>query len=107
MRAYHIKLRFSNLRKYKSPYFAELYLKKLCSWMLKSRLPPMEKVAKTIKEHWGWILNYFKARITNGMIESINGRIQNIKREAWGFKTIEHFQTLIYIDLAILCWPFH
>lgn len=72
-------------------------LKKLCSWMMHSRLEPMKAFAKTIRNHWEEILNYFRFRYTNAILEGMNSIIQNIKTRARGFRNDEYFKTLIYL----------
>ncbi len=72
-------------------------LKKLCSWMMHSRLEPMKKFAKLIRNHWEEILNYFRFRYTNAILEGMNSIIQNIKTRARGFRNDEYFKTLIYL----------
>ena len=76
---------------------AEPQMKKLCNWLLKSRLEPMKKFAGLIKEHWNEILNYFDNRYTNAILEGMNSIIQNIKCRARGFKNDEYFKTMIYL----------
>ncbi len=39
-----------------------------------SRLEPMKKVGKTIKRHWIGIMNWFKHKESNGILESLNYR---------------------------------
>ena len=76
---------------------AETQMKKLYSWLMKSRLEPMRKFAGLLKEHWKEILNYFEYRYTNAILEGMNSIIQNIKCRARGFKNDEYFKTMIYL----------
>ena len=76
---------------------AESRLKKLCGWMMRSRLEPMKELCKTISNHWNEILNYFSFRHTNAILEGMNSMIQNIKRRARGFRNLEYFKTIIYL----------
>ena len=76
---------------------AEQGLRKLCSWMMRSRLDPMKAVARMIKNHWEDILNYFDTRFTNAILEGLNSVIQNIKARARGFRNDEYFTTVIYL----------
>lgn len=85
---------------------AEKLLRKLCSWMRRSRLDPMKKAALTLKSHSVEILNYFHSRKTNAIAEGLNSMIQAGKRKARGFHTFEGFASMIYLiagklDLAI------
>lgn len=62
----------------------------------RSRLEPMKKVAAMIKKHWNNIRTYFTHRITNAGSESINSKIQAVKRRACGFRNRDRFRTAIY-----------
>ena len=76
---------------------ANTMLKKLCSWMKRSRLMPMKEFAQLLENHWQEILNYFDHRYTNAILEGLNSIIQNIKRRARGFRNDEYFKTMIYL----------
>jgi transposase len=41
------------------------------SWVIRSRLEPIKKVARTIKRHRDGILRWFDSKIANGLIEAI------------------------------------
>ena len=81
---------------------AEPKLKKLCSWLIRSRLKPMKELCGLIRGHWDEILNYFEYRITNAILEGMNSIIQNIKRRARGFRNNEYFETIIYLNCSKL-----
>lgn len=81
---------------------AEQRLKKLCSWMMRSRLQPMKDLCGMIRNHWIEILNYFEYRFTNAILEGINSIIQNIKRRARGFRNDEYFITMVYLNCSKL-----
>jgi len=102
VKAYHIRLNFQELWKCHTSGAAEKFLKKWYFWITHSHIPQMKELAKTIKRHWKGILNYFFAHITNGILEGINGMIQNIKRGARGYKNIGNFITMIYLRLGRL-----
>ena len=76
---------------------AEARLKKLCSWMMRSRLPQMKGLCGTIRDHWSEILNYFDDQYTNAILEGMNSVIQNVKRRARGFRNAEYYKTMIYL----------
>ena len=76
---------------------AEIALKKLCSWMMHSRLDRMKAFCETIKDHWDSILSYFDHRYTNAILEGTNSVVQKIKERSRGFRNVEYFKTLIYL----------
>lgn len=51
-----------------------------------SRLKPVIKAARTVKNHLPTILTYFTHRITNATAEGLNSKIQTIKQMACGFR---------------------
>lgn len=76
---------------------AEIAFKKLCSWMMHSRLDRMKAFCGTIKDHWDSILSYFDHRYTNAILEGTNSVVQKIKERSRGFRNVEYFKTLIYL----------
>ncbi len=69
---------------------------KLTSWLKRSRLEPMKRVADTLRKQKKSILSYFYARVTNAVAEGINSLIQSAKRRARGFRTLESYKCMIY-----------
>jgi transposase len=74
-------------------------------WAVRSRLPPMIKVARMLKRRFENIITYLKHRITNAASESINAKIQWVKYTARGFRNMDNFIQAIYfhcggLDLA-------
>ena len=63
--------------------------------VMHSRLPPNEKVARSLKAHLGGLLIYFKHRITNPITEGFTSKIQAITADARGFRRFENYRTRI------------
>jgi len=55
----------------------------------------MINLAKSLKKHFYGIMNSIMLGIDNGMAESINSKIQKVKKMACGFRNIERFQNAI------------
>ena len=51
------------------------------------------------------ILNYFRARITNGAVEGMNNKAKVVMRRAYGLRTAESCATNLYHCLASLPMP--
>ena len=51
-------------------------------WMWRSRLAPMIALAKSLKKHFYGIMNAIILGVDNGMAESINSKIQKVKKMA-------------------------
>lgn len=105
-RAYHLKLNFQDLW-LQPPAFAEAYLKDWYGWAIRSQLPPMMRFARTVREHWDGILNWFKTRISNGLLEGLNSLLQAAKAKARGYRSTRNLIAVAYLiagklDLRIL-----
>lgn len=81
---------------------AEYAIKKWLSWAVRSRLEPIKKFAKMIKTHYSSVLQYFESKLTAGLTEGINSRIQEIKRRDKGFRNIDYFIPVIYLEAGNL-----
>ena len=67
-----------------------------------SRLDPFRKLACCLQENFQGVVAFMKTRITNGVIEAINGLLQLAKRMARGFRSFKYFQTMAYLKAAKL-----
>jgi len=76
---------------------ADLYLNQWYQWALHSRIPQIIQVTETIRKHEQAILHWFKTKMTNGLIEAMNGIIQAAKRKARGFRTVRNLLAVIYL----------
>jgi transposase len=55
-----------------------------------------------LHNHWYGVKTYFKRLATNAYAESVNLKIQEIKRIARGYSNINNFKLLIYFHLGDL-----
>ena len=85
---------------YTSRTWAEKGWKRWLSWAIRSRLEPVKKVARTIREHLWGILNAVVLKADNGGAESLNSRIKMIKVRSRGFRNKERFRNAIYFHLG-------
>lgn len=99
-RAYAIKETARSLWNFGSHASAAKAWKGWINWAMRSRLEPMKKAARTVREHLWGILNAIVLRASNGPTESINARIQKIKRMACGFRSRKRFRAAIYFHLG-------
>jgi len=100
-KVYQMKLTFQDIyRNIYDPVTAEAAIKKWLSWAVRSRLNPIKNFAKLVRNHFAGILRYFTSRLTSGKMESINSRVQEIKRRAKGFRNINNFIFMIYLEAA-------
>lgn len=97
MRATHLKNVFQDIFACDDLAEAEPLLKRWYFWATHSRIDPMIKAAKTIKQHWRGVLSWFASRISNGALEAINSLIQSAKAKARGFRNSSYLITMVYL----------
>jgi transposase len=68
----------------------------------RSRLEPFRHLADSIMEHWEGIVAFLETRVTNGVIEAINGLLQLAKRMARGFRSFRNFQLMALLKAGRL-----
>jgi transposase len=95
-RAWAIKENLRHLWDYRYEAHMRKYFKRWYFWATHSRLTPIKKAAKTLKVHLDNIVTYARHRITNALGESINAKIEKVKRLACGFRNRSHYRTAIY-----------
>jgi transposase len=96
VRAYHIRLSFQDFWRQPDA-AAEAFLKKWYSWAVRSRLEPIVGFAKTVRAHWDGVVNWFRTRINNGVLEGINSLIQAAKAKARGYRTKRNIIAIAYL----------
>jgi transposase len=57
--------------------------------VMRSRLEPMKKIARSIRTHRPLILNWFRARglVSSGAVEGLNNKVKLVTRKSYGFRT--------------------
>ena len=75
--------------------------------VMRSRIEPMKKVTKTLRNHRELILNYFRARkkFSSGVVEGLNNKAKLTMRKAYGFRTFRVTEIALYHALAKLPEP--
>jgi transposase len=74
---------------------------------MRSRIEPMKKVAKTIRNHKPLILNWFKAKkaFSSGVVEGLNNKAKVTTRNSYGFRTYRGTEIAVYHALGNLPTP--
>jgi transposase len=70
------------------------------SLAVRSKLEPMVKAARLVRTHLDGILNAVVLRATNAPSESMNAKIQRIKRMACGYRNRDRFRNAILFHLG-------
>jgi len=107
VRAYLLKEDFNGFWEYVSPAWAGKFLDRWCTRVMRSRIEPMKKVAKTIRNHKPLILNWFKAKkaFSSGIVEGLNNKAKVTTRNAYGFRTYRCAEIALYHGLGNLPTP--
>ena len=106
-RAWMLKEMFQDFWRYRSLTWAAAFLDVWCERALRSRIEPMQKVARMLRSHEELILNWFRAKgeISNGVVEGLNNKIRVITRRSYGFRTYHAMETALYHNLGRLPEP--
>ena len=107
MRALALKESFDAFWQYESPRWARWYLKKWCNRAMRSKLEPMKKFVRTLRNHEELLMNYFKAGklYNSGIVEGLNLRINLCMRKAYGYRSFKLLQISLFHTLGDLPEP--
>ncbi len=100
--AYRLKELFDDFWTMPSRQEAHGFLAFWCDMASESEIAPFTRFAATVKKHWNGILNYISSKLTNGILEGINSKIQLIKRRARGYRNTTNFINMIYFTCGKL-----
>jgi transposase len=107
VRGYLLKQSFQLLWDYTSPYWAGRFLDGWVARAMRSRLEPIKKVARSVRNHRELILNWFKAKkeFNSGIVEGLNYKIKLTIRKAYGYRELKVAEIAIYHALGQLPEP--
>ena len=74
---------------------------------MRSRLEPMKREARALRNHRELLLNWFRARgeISAGIVEGFNNKAKLTMRKSYGFRTPEALETALFHTLGRLPEP--
>jgi transposase len=72
-------------------------LKTWCTNVLRSKVVPMQDVARMIRTHFDGIVAWAQTRQTNGFIEALNGLFQAAKRKARGYTRFTTMRIVLFL----------
>jgi len=107
VRAYLFKEYFQQFWDYDSPTWAGKFLDLWCKEVMRSRIEPLKKFVRTVRNHRELLLNYFRARkaFSSGIVEGLNNKAKVTMRKAYGFRTFEMLELALYHVLGKLPEP--
>jgi transposase len=107
VRAYLLKEAFQQLWDYNSAAWAGKFLDEWCRQTMRSRIEPMKKISRSLRQHRELILNYFRAQklISSGVVEGLNNKAKVTMRKSYGFRTFRVLEMALYHSLGKLPEP--
>lgn len=109
VRAYLLKEQFQQFWEYESAAWAAKFLDAWCTRAMRSRIEPVKKFARTVRNHRELLLNYFRARkqFSSGVVEGLNNKAKVTMRKAYGYRTFRIAELSLYHVLGKLPEPKH
>lgn len=88
VRSYLLREQFQFFWTYKSATWAGRFLDRWCTKTLRSRLAPMQTVARMLRAHRALLLNWFRAKgaLSAAAVEGFNNKARVTTRTAFGFQ---------------------
>ncbi|MGE0759164.1 MAG: ISL3 family transposase [Pirellulaceae bacterium] len=107
VRAYLHREDFQRFWEYRSPEWARKFLREWCKRTMRSKLEPMKKIARSLREHEELLLNWFRAKgdISAGIVEGFNNKAKLTMRKSYGFRSADVIKTALYHNLGALPEP--
>ena len=107
VRAYLLREEFQRFWEYQSPAWAGKFLREWCTKALRSRIEPLEKVARTLQSHEALLLNWFRAKgtVSAGSVEGLNYNAKLSMKRAYGYRTLPGVKIALYHKLGALPEP--
>jgi transposase len=95
--AYTHKLNLQNVYFAESRKEAEMLLQQWHKKTSNSTIVRIQKMAKTVMNHWDGILSHFDSKLTSGFLEGINSLIQAAKARARGYRNPRNMISMAYL----------
>jgi transposase len=107
IRSHLMKEDFQRFWEYWSPHWAGKFLDQWCTRAMRSKIDPMKKVARMLRDKRELLLNWFRAegKLSAGIVEGFNNKLKLITRKSYGFRTQEGYETALYHNLGALPEP--
>jgi len=94
-RAWEIKELFRHFWNCPNVKQARVFFEKWYARAINCGLTPVKKVAKMIKKHIENLLSFLVWKISNGVVEGLNSKIQTVKSNARGYRSFESYRIAI------------
>lgn len=94
--AYRLKVLFDDVWQMPTPEAAASFLEEWVAEVECQKIGPFMKFGRTVMVHKRGIINFCVTKISNGILEGINNKIQFAKRRARGYRNSDNFINMIY-----------
>jgi len=107
VRAYLPRGDFQRFWEYRGPASAGKFLDEWTRRVMRSRLEPMKKVARTPRNHRPLILNWSRAKgeVSSEAVEGLNNKGKMVTRKSYGFRTANVARLALLHNLGRLPEP--
>jgi transposase len=106
VRAYLLKEGFQRFWSYVSNRWAGKFLDSWCTTVMRSRIEPLKRVAKTLRKHRELMLNWFRVYgLSAGAVEGLNNKAKVTMRKSYGFRSFRITELALYHSLGALPQP--
>lgn len=107
VRAYLLREQLDQFWNYTSPTWAGKFIDQWSSQVMRSKIEPMKKIARSVRKHRELILNWFRAKgqISNGIAEGFNNKAKLTTRKAYGFRSFRCAEVALLHALGSLPEP--
>ena len=94
--AYYLKEELRQFWKQPDKKSADAYIQQWIKTAASTKIPMLQKFAKTVAGHKFGILNFYDHPISTGPLEGTNNKIKTLQKQAYGFRDHEFFKLKIY-----------
>lgn len=106
-RAMLLKDDFMDLYSYQREGWAQRFLRGWLRRAMSSKLEPIKKVARMIRNHLDGVLGWVQWQISNGPLEGMNNRIRLLSHRSFGLHSAEALISLVYLCCTGLALSIH
>lgn len=107
VRAYLHREDFQRFWDYTYAGTARRFLREWCTRVMRSKIEPMKKIARSLRSHETLLMNWFRAKgaISAGVVEGFNNKAKLTMRKSYGFRSETVIQLALYHGLGELPQP--
>ena len=93
---YRLKTLFDDLWRQPDEPAARAFIHSWCEQVEQAKITTFMQFANTVRAHLSGIVRFASSRLSNGILEGINSKIQLAKRRARGYRNIDNFMHMIH-----------